>query len=109
MQHTDDRDANRIIVIEGSPLGTPVAKSFDSIESAESFVIDRVRANTAKDLQARFDRALADRIVSEDGMKAVSEVIEGKLAFLRALAKAYAGPRITITARRFDDDDDARR
>jgi hypothetical protein len=106
---TDDRDANRIIVIEGSPLGTAVAKSFDSIEAAEEFIVTRVRANTAKDLQSRFDRAIADRIVSEDGAKAVSEVIEGKLTFLRALAKAYAGSRITITARRFDEDDDARR
>jgi hypothetical protein len=109
MQTTDDRDANRVIVIEGSPLGTPVAKSFDTVDEAEAFIIDRVRANTKTDLRERFDRAIADRIVSEDGTKAVSEVIEGKLTFLRALAKAYAGPRISITARRFDDDDDARR
>jgi hypothetical protein len=105
----DDRDANRVIVLEGSPLGTPVAKSFDSADDAEDFIVTRVRAHVLADSRERFERALADRVVSEDGKKAVSEVIEGKLAFLRALAKAYARTRITITARRFDDDDDVRR
>ena len=52
--------------------------------------------------------ALADQVVSEDGIKAVSSVLAGKLEFVRALAKAYA-PKIVITARRYDDEDDARR
>jgi hypothetical protein len=106
---TDDRDANRVIVLEGTPLGTPVAKSFSNADEAEDFVVSRVRAHVPPDQRERFERAVADRIVSEDGAKATSEVIEGKLAFLRALAKAYAPARITITARRYDDDDDARR
>jgi hypothetical protein len=105
----DERDANRVIVLEGTPLGTPVAKSFSSAEDAEEFIVSRVRANVPAGKLDRFDRAIADRIVSEDGRKATSEVLEGKLAFLRALASAYAPARITITARRFDDDDDARR
>jgi hypothetical protein len=105
----DERDANRVIVLEGTPLGTPVAKSFASAEDAEDFIVARVRANAPAAQRERFDRAVEDRIVSEDGQKATSEVIEGKLAFLRALARAYAPARITITARRFDDDDDARR
>jgi hypothetical protein len=105
----DDREANRVIVLEGTPLGTPVAKSFATADEAEEFVIARVRANVLADQRERFERAVADRIVSEDGNKATSEVIEGKLAFLRALAKAYAPTRITLTARRFDEDDDARR
>lgn len=109
MQDIDDRDANRVIVLEGTPLGTPVAKSFSSAEEAESFVESRVRANVSAAQRDRFEKALVERIVSEDGNKAVSEVIAGKLAFLRALAKAYAPARITLTARRFDDDDDARR
>lgn len=106
---TDDRDANRVIVLEGTPLGTPVAKSFANADEAEDFVVARVRAHVPADQRERFERAVADRIVSEDGAKATSEVIEGKLAFLRALAKAYAPARITLTARRYDDDDDARR
>ncbi|MGL4229969.1 MAG: hypothetical protein ACRDAM_16595 [Casimicrobium sp.] len=105
----NDRDANRVIVLEGSPLGTPVAKSFDTAESAEDFVVARIRANVSASDRERFEKAMVERIVSEDGSKAVSEVLEGKLAFLRALAKAYAPSRITITARRYDDDDDLRR
>jgi hypothetical protein len=105
----DDRDANRVIVLEGTPLGTPVAKSFLNADEAEDFVVARVRANALAPQRERLERALQDRIVSEDGQKATSEVLEGKLAFLRALARAYAPARITITARRFDDDDDARR
>ncbi len=106
---TDDRDANRVIVLEGTPLGMPVAKSFSTAEEAEEFVVLRLRAHVPASERDRLEHALTDRIVSEDGAKATSEVIEGKLAFLRALAKAYAPSRITITARRFDDDDDARR
>jgi hypothetical protein len=105
----NDPEANRVIVLEGTPLGTPVAKSFATADEAEDFVIARVRANALPDMRERFERAVADRIVSEDGVQATSDVIAGKLAFLRALAKAYAPSRITITARRFDDDDDARR
>jgi hypothetical protein len=105
----NDPEANRVIVLEGTPLGTPVAKSFASADDAEDFIIARVRANALPDMRERFERAVADRLVSEDGVQATSEVIAGKLAFLRALAKAYAPTRITITARRFDDDDDARR
>jgi hypothetical protein len=105
----NDPEANRVIVLEGTPLGTPVAKSFATADEAEDFVIARVRANVQASERDRFERAVADRIVSEDGAKATSEVIAGKLAFLRALAKAYAPSRITLTARRFDEDDDARR
>lgn len=105
----NDRDANRVIVLEGTPYGTPVAKGFDDADQAEGFVVERVRANVSPASRERFERAVADRIVSEDGVKATSAVLEGTLPYLRALAKAYSGGKITITARRFDDDDDARR
>jgi hypothetical protein len=108
-ENIDERDANHIIVLEGTPLGTPVAKRFESIDAAEEFLITRIRALALPAQRDRFEHAMADRIVSEDGEKAVSEVIAGKLAFFRALAKAYAGTRITITARRYDDNDDLRR
>jgi hypothetical protein len=108
MEYQDDRDPNRIIVLEGSPLGTPMAKGFDTVEDAESFVLTRARANVSADLRDRLEKAIAERIVSEDGVKAVSEVLTSKLEFLRALAKAYA-PKITITARRYDEEDDSRR
>ena len=107
-QHEDETDPNRLVIIEGSPLGMPVAKSFSSIEEAESFVMGRIRANVAPEQRERFEKAVADKIVSEDGIKAVSEVIAGKLVFLRALATAYA-PKIAITTRRYDAEDDARR
>jgi hypothetical protein len=109
LSNIDDRDANSIIVLEGTPLGTPVAKSFSTIEEAEDFIVARVRANALPRDRDRLEKALVDRIVSEDGAKAVSEVLEGKLTYLRALAKAYTSTRITIAARRYDDDDDARR
>ncbi len=105
----NDRDANRVIVLEGTPYGTPVAKGFDDADAAESFVVERVRGLVSADQRERFERAVADRIVSEDGAKATSAVLEGTLAYIRALAKAYAHGKVAITARRFDEDDDARR
>ena len=108
MEHQDEQQANRLVVLEGSPLGTPMAKSFATIEEAEPFIIERIRANVSPKLRDRFEKALADKVVSEDGIAAVSEVIAGKLSFIRALATSYA-PKIAITSRRYDDEDDARR
>ena len=108
MTHEDESDANRVVVLEGSPLGTPMAKSFSTVDEAESFVITRIRASVSPELKDRFEKALVDQVVSEDGIAAVSSVIAGKLAFVRALATAYA-PKIAITTRRYDDEDDARR
>jgi len=108
MTHQDESDANRVVVLEGSPLGTPMAKSFSTVDEAESFVITRIRASVSPALKDRFEKALLDQVVSEDGIAAVSSVLAGKLAFVRALATAYA-PKIAITTRRYDDEDDARR
>lgn len=108
MTHEDEQDANRVVVLEGSPLGTPMAKSFSTVDDAESFVITRIRATVSPQLKDRFEKALVDQVVSEDGIAAVSSVLAGKLAFVRALATAYA-PKIAITTRRYDDEDDARR
>jgi len=108
VEHQDEQQANRLVVLEGSPLGTPVAKTFATIEEAEPFIVARIRANVAPKLRDRFEKALADKVVSEDGIAAVSEVIAGKLSFIRALATSYA-PKIAITSRRYDDEDDARR
>ena len=108
MQHQDETEANRLVVLEGSPLGTPLAKSFTSIEEAEPFILTRIRANVSPKLRDRFEKALADKVVSEDGVKAVSEAVAGKLSFIRALATSYA-PKIAITTRRYDEEDDARR
>ncbi|MBL8309444.1 MAG: hypothetical protein JNL19_03375 [Burkholderiales bacterium] len=104
----DEQGASRVVVLEGSPLGTPVATAFATIEDAEAHVLARVRANTLVNLRERMEHAISERIVSEDGVAAVSEVIGGKLAFLRALTTAYA-PRVTIVPRHHDDDDDDRR
>lgn len=103
----DEQGASRVVVLEGSPLGTPVATAFPTLEEAEPHVLARVRANALVNLRERMEHAISERIVSEDGVAAVSEVIGGKLAFLRALTAAYA-PRVTIVLRR-QDDDDARR
>ena len=108
MEHQDEQQANRLVVLEGSPLGTPVAKTFATIEEAEPFIVARIRANVSTKLRDRFEKALVDKVVSEDGVAAVSEVIAGKLSFIRALATSYA-PKIAITSRRYDDEDDARR
>ena len=108
MTHEDELQANRVVVLEGSPLGTPMAKSFSTVEDAENFVITRIRASVSPKLIDRFEKALLDQVVSEDGIAAVSSVLAGKLAFVRALATAYA-PKIAITTRRYDDEDDARR
>lgn len=108
VKHQDEQEANRVVVLEGSPLGMPLAKSFNTIEDAEPFVMERIRATVSPRLRDRFEKAVADKVVSEDGIAAVSEVIAGKLSFIRALASSYA-PKIAITTRRYDDEDDARR
>jgi hypothetical protein len=108
MTYQDDDGANRFVVLEGSPMGTPMTKSFSTVADAEAFVITRIRASISPSLKARFENALVDQVVSEDGIAAVSSVLAGNLAFVRALAKAYA-PKIVITARRYDAEDDARR
>lgn len=108
MTYQDEQGANRFVVLEGSPLGTPLAKSFSTEADAEAFVVTRIRATVSPNLKDRFEKALLDQVVSEDGIAAVSSVLAGKLAFARALAKAYA-PKIAITARRYDEEDDARR
>ncbi len=108
MEHQDEQQANRVVVLEGSPLGTPLAKSFASIEEAEPFIVERIRASVSPRLRDRFEKAVSEKLVSEDGVAAVSEVIAGKLSFIRALATSYA-PKIAITTRRYDDEDDARR
>jgi hypothetical protein len=108
VEHHDEQQANRLVVLEGSPLGTPTAKSFATIEEAEPFIIERIRANVSPKLRDRFEKALVDKVVSEDGIAAVSEVIAGKLSFIRALATSYA-PKIAIASRRYDDEDDAQR
>jgi hypothetical protein len=87
-----------VVVLEGSPLGTPTSRAFATVEDAESYVLERVRALVNPNLKARAESAIADRIVSEDGLKAVAEVLTSKLDFLRALAKAYA-PKITVSVR----------
>jgi len=108
VKQKDEQQANRLVVLEGSPLGMPLARSFATIEEAEPFVLARIRANVAPKLRDRFEKAIADKVVSEDGIAAVSEVIAGKLSFIRALATCYA-PKIAITSRRYDDEDDAQR
>lgn len=95
----------RFVVIEGSPYGTPVTQGFTDEASLRVHVIARIRALATPALRARMERALEDRVVSEDGVSATSEVIAGTLPFLRALAKAYA-PTLAITERRPDRDDD---
>lgn len=107
-QPPDEQDANRFVILEGSPLGTPMVQMFNTLEAAEPFVLSRVRANAPVNLRERMEKAISERIVSEDGVAAVSEVIGGKLAFLRALVQAYA-PRVTIVLRRWTEDDDLRR
>lgn len=105
MENINESDTHQVVVLEGTPLGRPTAKRFSSAQDAESFVESRVRANVSAAQRDRFEKAIIERIVSEDGQKAVSEVIAGKLAFLQALAKAYAPARITLTTPRSDDQD----
>jgi hypothetical protein len=96
----------RFVVIEGSPYGTPATQGFADEESLRTHVLARVRALAAPAQRERVERAIADRVVSEDGVSATSEVIAGTLPFLRALAKAYA-PKLAITERRSERDEDA--
>ncbi len=93
------------VVIEGSPYGTPVTQGFADEASLRAHVITRVRALASPTVRDRLERALEDRVVSEDGVSATSEVIAGTLPFLRALAKAYA-PTLAITEKRPERDDD---
>ena len=70
-------------------------------------MLTRVRANAPVNLRDRMEKAIAERIVGEDGVAAVSEVIGGRSP--PAGAGPVLRPRVTIVLRRWDDDDDARR
>ncbi|MFN3629298.1 MAG: hypothetical protein ACK4XK_04440 [Casimicrobiaceae bacterium] len=95
----------RFVVIEGSPYGMPVTHSFADEASLRAHVIERVLALATPATRERVQRAIADAVVSEDGLSATSEVIAGTLPFLRALAKAYA-PTLTIAEKRPDPADE---
>jgi hypothetical protein len=96
--------ASKITILEGN-LSTTSAKGFDTDEAALAHVIVRARAMASPEQKNRLEKALFDRIVSEDGVKATSEVIEGKIAFAKALAKAYA-PQLAIVTGSYGKDDD---
>jgi hypothetical protein len=105
MTTEESKTPNRVTVLEGSPLSTPVTKGFATIEEAETHILARVRANVSATLRDRMENAISERIVSEDGVKAVAEVLTSKLDFLRALSKAYA-PKITISVKHIEPDED---
>jgi hypothetical protein len=96
--------ASKITILEGT-LSTTSAKGFDSEDAALTHVITRARALASPDQKRRLEKALFDRIVSEDGVKATSEVVEGKMAFAKALAKAYA-PQLAIVTGSYGKDED---
>ncbi len=95
----------RFIVLEGSPLGMPKTAGFATEDELRAHVLARLQVLVPADQRARLERAIRDQVVSEDGVRATSEVIAGTLAFLRALCKAYA-PSLTITERRVASDED---
>ncbi len=96
--------ASKITILEGT-LSTTSAKGFDRDDDALAHIVTRARALAAPEQKGRLEKALMDRVVSEDGVKATSEVIEGKVAFAKALARAYA-PQLTIVTGSYGKDDD---
>ncbi len=97
--------ANKITVLESSGLTTIAAKSFATEAEALAHVIARARVHIPAAQKSRFEQTLIDRVVSEDGEKAISEVIAGTLPFAKALAKAFA-PQLTIVSGQYGQDDD---
>jgi DNA-binding phage protein len=95
----------KITILEGAGLSTTAAKSFDTEAAALAHVIARARALVSTAQTARFEKAVLERIVSEDGEKAVSEVVAGTIPFAKALAAAFA-PQITIVTRAWGKDDE---
>jgi hypothetical protein len=95
----------KIVVLEGSSFTTQAAQSFETEEAASKFILGRVAALVSGGNKARHDSALRERIVSEDGQKATSEVVEGALAFATAMAKAFA-PSVTVVRKRAVKEDD---
>ena len=95
----------KITILEGSGLTTNAAKSFATESEALAYVIARARALVPAAQKSRFENAVVEKIVSEDGEKAVSEVIAGSLAFAKALAAGFA-PQLTIVSGSYGKDDD---
>jgi hypothetical protein len=96
--------ASKITILEGN-LSTTSAKGFDTDAAALAHVVARARALASAEQKRNLEQALLDRVVSEDGVKATSEVVEGTIAFAKALAKAYA-PSLTIVTGRYSKDED---
>jgi hypothetical protein len=94
-----------VTVLEGSPSSRtpPTAKKFDEETAMLAYVIARARTYVLPEQKERFERAVFDRIVSEDGVKATSEVVAGAAEFAKALCQAYA-PQITLITRPYADD-----
>ncbi|MCS6996069.1 MAG: hypothetical protein NZ533_03795 [Casimicrobiaceae bacterium] len=101
-----DRPPARFIVVEGSPFGRPSTHSFASEEALRAHVIARLRLLVAPAERERLERAIAEGVVSEDGVRATAEVIAGTVPYLRALAKAYA-PTLVIAEKRPEAPEDA--
>ncbi len=95
----------KITVLEGSGLTTTAAQSFTTEGEALAHVIARARALVPAEQKARFENAIAEKIVSEDGKSAVSEVVAGILPFAKALVAAFA-PQLTIISGSYGKDDD---
>lgn len=95
---------SKITVLEGTGFTTKAAQSFDNEAAALAHVIARARTYVSPAQLARFENAVAERIVSEDGKKAVSEVVAGSTAFAKALAVAFA-PQITVVTGSYGKDD----
>lgn len=96
-----------VTVIEGSPHARtpPTVQKFDDEAALLAHVIARARTYVSAEQAERFERAVAERIVSEDGRKATSEVVAGTVEFAKALCAAFA-PQITLVTRPYPDDAD---
>ncbi len=98
----------KITIVESVGLSTTAAKSFSSETEALAHVVARIRASLPVDQRPRFENSVRDRVVSEDGVYAVSEIVAGTIPFAKALAKAFA-PQISIITGSYgkDEDEDA--
>jgi hypothetical protein len=94
----------KMTVLESAGVSSTAVKSFENESQMLAHVIARARTYVLPAQAGRFEKAVIERIVSEDGEKAVSEVVAGTVAFAKALVAAYA-PQISIVTKAYGKDD----
>jgi hypothetical protein len=76
------------ILLEGNAFSKQTSTKYTNLTDLEARIKLLLSQLPARQL-AEANKALSDGVVSVDGVSAISRVIKGDFAFLKALSKAY--------------------